>query len=43
MDRLTAMQVFRAVVEEGSFAGGARQLGLSNGMVSKQISRLEAE
>nr|WP_232230290.1 LysR family transcriptional regulator [Halomonas sp. 1513] len=36
------MQIFRAVVEAGSFAGGARKLGLSNAMVSKQISRLEA-
>ncbi|WP_353979248.1 LysR family transcriptional regulator [Salinicola endophyticus] len=41
MDRLQAMQVFRAVVEAGSFAGGARRLGVSNAMVSKQISRLE--
>ena len=42
MDRLQAMQIFRAVVEAGSFAGGARKLGLSNAMVSKQIARLEA-
>lgn len=42
MDRLQAMQVFRAVVEAGSFAGGARKLGLSNAMVSKQIARLES-
>ncbi|WP_251976788.1 LysR family transcriptional regulator [Salinicola avicenniae] len=41
MDRLQAMQVFRAVVEAGSFAGGARRLGVSNAMVSKQVSRLE--
>ncbi|WIX31428.1 LysR family transcriptional regulator [Salinicola sp. JS01] len=41
MDRLQAMQVFRAVVEAGSFAGGARRLGVSNAMVSKQIARLE--
>ncbi|WP_148254365.1 LysR family transcriptional regulator [Aidingimonas lacisalsi] len=41
MDRLQAMQIFRAVVEAGSFAGGARQLGLSNAMVSKQVARLE--
>lgn len=42
MDRLQAMQIFRAVVEAGSFAGGARRLGLSNAMVSKQMARLEA-
>lgn len=41
MDRLQAMQVFRAVIESGSFAGGARRLGVSNAMVSKQVSRLE--
>lgn len=41
MDRLQAMQVFRAVIEAGSFAGGARRLGVSNAMVSKQVSRLE--
>ncbi|WP_110643074.1 LysR family transcriptional regulator [Salinicola sp. CPA57] len=41
MDRLQAMQVFRAVIDAGSFAGGARRLGVSNAMVSKQVSRLE--
>ncbi|GHB04907.1 LysR family transcriptional regulator [Modicisalibacter luteus] len=43
MDRLQAMQTFRAVVEAGSFAGGARRLGLSNAMVSKQVARLEEQ
>ncbi|WP_129138307.1 LysR family transcriptional regulator [Modicisalibacter coralii] len=43
MDRLQAMQTFRAVVEAGSFAGGARKLGLSNAMVSKQVARLERQ
>ncbi|GKW47897.1 LysR family transcriptional regulator [Halomonas sp. NCCP-2165] len=43
MDRLQAMQIFRAVVEAGSFAGGARKLDLSNAMVSKQVARLEGE
>lgn len=42
MNRLQAMQIFRAVVEAGSFAGGARRLGFSNAMVSKQVARLEA-
>lgn len=41
MDRLQAMGIFRAVVDAGSFAGGARKLGLSNAMVSKQVARLE--
>ncbi|GGY05432.1 transcriptional regulator [Litchfieldella qijiaojingensis] len=43
MDRLQAMHIFRAVVEAGSFAGGARKLGLSNAMVSKQVARLEEQ
>ncbi|MDW5376959.1 LysR family transcriptional regulator [Halomonas sp. HP20-15] len=43
MDRLQAMQTFRAVVEAGSFAAGARKLDLSNAMVSKQVARLEAQ
>lgn len=43
MDRLQAMEIFRAVVEAGSFAGGARKLGLSNAMVSKQVARLEEQ
>ncbi|WP_052383882.1 LysR family transcriptional regulator [Litchfieldella xinjiangensis] len=43
MDRLQAMEIFRAVVDAGSFAGGARKLGLSNAMVSKQVSRLEEQ
>lgn len=42
MDRLQAMGVFRAVVEEGSFAGAARRLRLSNGAVSKAVAGLEA-
>ncbi|WP_110666062.1 LysR family transcriptional regulator [Salinicola halophilus] len=41
MDRLQAMQIFRTVVEAGSLAAGARRLGVSNAMVSKQIARLE--
>jgi hypothetical protein len=42
MDRLTALNVFRHVVEVGSFAGAARHLGLSPAAVSKNISELEA-
>jgi DNA-binding transcriptional LysR family regulator len=42
MDRLTALNVFRHVVEIGSFAGAARHLGLSPAAVSKNIGELEA-
>ena len=42
MNRFTALRVFRAVVKCGSFAAAARDLGLSNAAVSKNISELEA-
>lgn len=42
MDRLTSMRVFRAVVEEGAFAGAARKLRLSKAAVSKHVAALEA-
>ncbi|WP_048646540.1 LysR family transcriptional regulator [Nitratireductor soli] len=42
MDRLTALTVFRTVVELGSFAEAARQLRLSPAAVSKNIRELEA-
>lgn len=42
MDRFTALNVFRQVVELGSFASAARQLGLSPAAVSKNINELEA-
>lgn len=42
MDRFTALRVFRAVVDCGSFAAAARDLGLSNAAVSKNIGELEA-
>ncbi|HEV3011622.1 MAG TPA: LysR family transcriptional regulator, partial [Burkholderiales bacterium] len=41
MDRLTAMIVFRKVVERGSFRLAAEQLSLSNASVSKYVSGLE--
>ena len=41
MDHLTALRVFRQVVEQGGFAA-ARQLGLSPAAVSKNIAELEA-
>lgn len=43
MDRLAADRMFAAVVEAGSFAGGADRLGTSSGQASKLVSRLEAE
>jgi DNA-binding transcriptional LysR family regulator len=42
MDRLTALNVFRQVVELGSFAAASRRLRLSPAAVSKNISELEA-
>ena len=42
MDRLTALTVFRHVVELGSFAAAARHLNLSPAAVSKNIGELEA-
>lgn len=42
MDHLTALKVFRTAASTGSFAGAARQLGLSAAAVSKNIAQLEA-
>jgi len=42
MDRLTAMKVFKRVVDLGGFSAAARDLGLSNAAVSKNVSELEA-
>lgn len=42
MDRLRNMEVFRAVVEAGSFAAAARQLDISAVMVGKHVQQLEA-
>ncbi len=39
---MTALTVFRTVVEIGSFAGAARQLSLSPAAISKNVSELEA-
>ncbi len=41
MDKLKAMTVFVRVAKAGSFAGGARDLGISRAMVTKHISHLE--
>jgi DNA-binding transcriptional LysR family regulator len=42
MDRLDCILAFLRVVEAGSFAEAARQLGLTASAVSKRISQLEA-
>lgn len=41
MDHLTALRVFRQVVERGGFAAASRQMGLSPAAVSKNIAELE--
>lgn len=41
MDKLTAMTVFARVAKAGSFAGGARDLGISRAMATKHIMQLE--
>src|ERR1700751_4844507 len=43
MDRLDAMQVFVRVVEKGSFSAVAKERGIGQPAVSKQISALEDE
>ncbi|MDN4574241.1 LysR family transcriptional regulator [Pandoraea cepalis] len=42
MDRIDAMKVFVAIVDEGSLAGAARRLGRSAAAVSRAIGYLEA-
>jgi LysR family transcriptional regulator for bpeEF and oprC len=41
MDRLAAMQMFVRVVEGGSFSSSARNLGIGQSTISKQIAALE--
>jgi DNA-binding transcriptional LysR family regulator len=43
MDRLTALNVFRHVVELGSFAAASRQLRLSPAAISTNIGQLETQ
>ena len=43
MDKLGAMAIFLRVVETGSFSAVARERGIGQPAVSKQISALEAE
>src|SRR5688500_11110720 len=42
MDLLAAMNVYRRVVELRSFSAAARDLSLSNSVVSKQVAWLES-
>lgn len=42
MDHLTALKVFRTAARSASFAEASRQLGLSAGAISKNVSELEA-
>lgn len=42
MDRLEAMSIFLAVVDEGSLAGAARRLGCSAASVTRAVARLES-
>lgn len=41
MDKLKAMTIFNAVVEQGSMSGAARRLGIANSVVSKNLNELE--
>lgn len=43
MDKLTALRVFRRVVERESFSRAAKDVGLSSAAVSKNVRELEAE
>jgi DNA-binding transcriptional LysR family regulator len=42
MDRLDAIKIFVRVVESGSFSAAARELGVGQPAVSKQVASLEA-
>ena len=42
MERLDAIKIFVRVVESGSFSAVARELGVGQPAVSKQIASLEA-
>jgi DNA-binding transcriptional LysR family regulator len=42
LDRVTSMQVFARVAASGSFSAAARQLGLSQTMVTKHVAAIEA-
>ena len=42
MDRLTEMEAFATVVDQGGFTDAARKLGVSKSAISKHVSSLEA-
>jgi DNA-binding transcriptional LysR family regulator len=42
MDRLTEMEAFASVVDQGGFTDAARKMGISKSAVSKHVSSLEA-
>src|SRR5690606_37136031 len=42
MDRLTEMEAFATVVEQGGFTDAAKKMGISKSAVSKHVSALEA-
>jgi DNA-binding transcriptional LysR family regulator len=42
MDRLTEMEAFATVVDQGGFTDAARRMGISKSAVSKHVSALEA-
>ncbi len=39
---LRAIEIFVAVIEEGSYSNGARRLGASTSSVSQQVTNLES-
>ena len=43
MDRLTEMEAFATVVDQGGFTDAAKKMGISKSAVSKHVSSLEAE
>ena len=43
MDTLTSLRVFREVVDNGSFVGAAKRVGLSTAMASKHVAHLERQ
>ncbi|MCC5987320.1 MAG: LysR family transcriptional regulator [Pararhodobacter sp.] len=42
MDRLTEMEAFATVVDQGGFTDAARKMGMSKSAISKHVSSLEA-
>ena len=42
MDRLTEMEAFATVVDQGGFTDAAKRMGISKSAVSKHVSSLEA-